>query len=405
MTDVLSSPFFKKVLVFVNSGGAKEDFRKVVNRFIELKPERLPLSSNVSKLVSFIKSPPSTEGDEALLAAFEDILTDVVRELDLSMLDVSLNLNIARNKDLASIKASLPNGLPIADWHNLQVTTDRILQNQASSHVFAGHFRAGRYCGKEVAVKKKLEDFQGHSEENFLREALILYFLNQGHLYGIVEFYGVDDAQNPTQIVFERGISDAKQYFAEMDMSLKEKLRILSDCCGIFASLVDLNVLHRDIKPDNIFIMVDKTVKIANFGFVRSKEVGLSNGVTLRGTHSFIAPELLMSTSGKYEYCEATEMYSFAVTMNYILTGVWPFATLSETQLIGLMFRSKGRIRPESLSENSYPGNEGVSQTMGTLINLCWSVYAGVRLTFRQLQRDIGVLREYVVGESTEMDV
>lgn len=49
----------------------------------------------------------------------------------------------------------------------------------------------------------------------------------------------------------------------------KEAIKILQQLMCAFKELQEYNVMHRDLKPDNIFIKRDKTIVIGDFGFAK----------------------------------------------------------------------------------------------------------------------------------------
>jgi serine/threonine protein kinase len=54
------------------------------------------------------------------------------------------------------------------------------------------------------------------------------------------------------------------------------------------------NVLHRDIKPDNIFLGSEGKIKIGDFGISRKFETKKLHTQTMIGTPYYVSPELLM---------------------------------------------------------------------------------------------------------------
>ena len=77
-------------------------------------------------------------------------------------------------------------------------------------------------------------------------------------------------------------------------------------------------ILHRDIKPDNILIS-DEKAKLCDFGFARKTEVASTFG----GTAPYMPPELFESN----KYTNKCDVWSFAVMAYYIYTGEYPFGT------------------------------------------------------------------------------
>jgi hypothetical protein len=88
----------------------------------------------------------------------------------------------------------------------------------------------------------------------------------------------------------------------------------------------DLGVVHRDLKPDNIFICPrpdrGDLVKILDFGIARSRaDTRLTNAGELFGTPQYIAPERIMSG----ETGPSVDLYAFGVIFFEMATGQLPF--------------------------------------------------------------------------------
>ena len=79
-------------------------------------------------------------------------------------------------------------------------------------------------------------------------------------------------------------------------------------------------VIHRDIKPDNLFYMSDGTVKISDFGI--AAPIGTANeGDAIQGTIYYCAPEVLTGAPTSI----ANDIYSMGVVFYECLTGFLPF--------------------------------------------------------------------------------
>lgn len=59
------------------------------------------------------------------------------------------------------------------------------------------------------------------------------------------------------------------------------------------------NVLHRDIKPGNIFLAADGTVKLGDFGLGRTLDPELAFAQTLVGTPYYLSPEAVQVMVGR----------------------------------------------------------------------------------------------------------
>jgi len=85
------------------------------------------------------------------------------------------------------------------------------------------------------------------------------------------------------------------------------------------------DVIHYDIKPDNIFIDDYGKLKIMDFGFAGSK-----NTTEVRGTMQFIAPELIQ----KKNVTHKIDFFSLGVTFYFSITGKLPFKGKDKQEII-----------------------------------------------------------------------
>jgi eukaryotic-like serine/threonine-protein kinase len=80
-------------------------------------------------------------------------------------------------------------------------------------------------------------------------------------------------------------------------------------------------LVHRDIKPDNMLLTTDGTVKIADFGIAHISELGMTQIGDILGTPYFMAPEQTMADPVTAQ----TDLWALGVVLYYCLTGHRPF--------------------------------------------------------------------------------
>jgi serine/threonine-protein kinase len=133
-----------------------------------------------------------------------------------------------------------------------------------------------------------------------------------------------------------------------------EGLRLLREAAAGLSAAHSKGIIHRDIKPDNLLLEGDRTVRIADFGLVR--ELGSNRKLTvtgaMMGTPAYISPE---QAGG--EPAEArSDLYSLGCTFYRAMTGHPVFASESAMSVIFKHRFEKPpdpRIRRTALSENT----------------------------------------------------
>jgi len=133
--------------------------------------------------------------------------------------------------------------------------------------------------------------------ERFSREAQSLAALSHPN---IVVIYDSGQFRDAPFIVMEyiRGETLAETIRRRADMSLSQKLQLLSELCAGLAHAHDSDIIHRDIKPANLMVDPHGRLKILDFGIARASEIGRTRaGIQLTrlnvqiGTPGYMSPE------------------------------------------------------------------------------------------------------------------
>jgi len=172
-----------------------------------------------------------------------------------------------------------------------------------------------------VAIKVLKEEFA--SDENFVSkfkmEAQAAARLSHPN---IVNVYDVVDEGDLHYIVMEliEGIT-LKNYIEKKGfLENKEAIGIAIQVAQGIAVAHEQHIIHRDIKPQNMIISKDGTVKVADFGIARAVSSQTMNATAVGSVH-YISPE-----QARGGYCdERSDIYSFGITLYEMVTGRVPF--------------------------------------------------------------------------------
>ena len=178
---------------------------------------------------------------------------------------------------------------------------------------------------RTVAVKILKDEFLASEEfrRRFKNESKAIAVLSHPN---IVKVYDVSYGDKLQYIVMEyvEGIT-LKEYIEQQGViSWKETVHFTTQILRALQHAHDKGIVHRDIKPDNLFYMNDGTLKIADFGI--SAPIGRKEkGDAVEGTVYYCAPEVLTGKPASI----ANDIYSMGVVFYEMLVGSVPFDGVS----------------------------------------------------------------------------
>jgi serine/threonine-protein kinase len=179
------------------------------------------------------------------------------------------------------------------------------------------------YIKRTVAIKTCQSD-EDEFRKRFFREAEFAGNLHHRNITTIYDFGVTDDGLPYIVQEFLTGEDLDRKIKRKDDLPLAWRVRVLADVCEGLHYAHTSGIVHRDVKPSNIRILEDGTVKIMDFGIAKSmvSESTLTQaGITL-GTASYLAPEQIRG-----EAVDArTDIFSLGVLAYELLTFSRPFA-------------------------------------------------------------------------------
>lgn len=105
-------------------------------------------------------------------------------------------------------------------------------------------------------------------------------------------------------------------YLRENQFRVYDVIQLGIDMCRALEVCRELNIVHRDIKPDNIFVSANGQFKLGDFGVARTIEKTMA-GLSRKGTYSYMAPEIY---NGK-EYGFEADIYSLGIVLYKLLNN------------------------------------------------------------------------------------
>ncbi|HEX7704993.1 MAG TPA: protein kinase [Thermoanaerobaculia bacterium] len=190
--------------------------------------------------------------------------------------------------------------------------------------------------GRDVALKliSKPLSTDPRFHKRFVREARAISALNHPHICALYDV-GLDAGREFLVMELIEGESLATR-LAAGPLDPREALRYGIQIVSALEAAHRKGIVHRDLKPANIMI-TSSGVKLLDFGLARIPEVAgeqLTAPTTAEGivgTVDYMAPEQL--SSGEID--ERTDIFSFAVVLHEMLTGIRPFTGHNQASVIG----------------------------------------------------------------------
>lgn len=176
---------------------------------------------------------------------------------------------------------------------------------------------------RKVALKTLRTEYQRDpgSRQRFRREARAMAFVNHPNL---VTIYDLHEERDGSWVVMEYVDGETLKELVQRDGPLPpgSVALILRQLANALAHIHERNLVHLDIKPQNIMITSTNEVKIIDFGLAQPPGARIENGGGVAfGTVAYLAPEQARGDAVGVE----TDVYSLGCVVYEMLTGRLPF--------------------------------------------------------------------------------
>ena len=111
-------------------------------------------------------------------------------------------------------------------------------------------------------------------------------------------------------------LTPLNQYIRDHVVTRQDVIRLGIDLCKALELCQKYNIIHRDVKPENIFISETGDFKLGDFGIARTVEKTTS-GLSKKGTYTYMAPEVYKGEA----YGTTVDIYSLGIVLYRLLNG------------------------------------------------------------------------------------
>jgi eukaryotic-like serine/threonine-protein kinase len=167
-------------------------------------------------------------------------------------------------------------------------------------------------------------------------------------------------------------------------LGLDESLDFLVQACAGLQGAHDLGIIHRDVKPGNLFVATGGVLKVMDFGLAKMRDApGLTSSGAIGGTPVYMAPE---QASDLRSVGPTTDIYALGIVAYELVTGTVPFRHENPLSIL-IMHREQAPLAPRTL-------NPAVPEQLEQIILRCLAKEPQQRFgSCRELGRTLSALR------------
>lgn len=176
--------------------------------------------------------------------------------------------------------------------------------------------------GRTVAIKTMLPQYATDPSfaARFKQEAQAAAALNSPYIVSVYD-WGKDGDTYYIIMEYLRGTDLKSGIRKHGALDCKKVAQIGSQIAQALSVAHNHDIIHRDIKPQNIMVQPDGNIKVMDFGIARTKNSHLTTDNSVLGTAHYVSPE---QTQGK-PLGPTTDLYSLGIVMYEAATGRVPF--------------------------------------------------------------------------------
>lgn len=193
-------------------------------------------------------------------------------------------------------------------------------------------FLAKNSLGKKFTIKVLKPELFGREaiKQRFINEANVMLSLEHPHVRQVIDFY---EDKNLMAIIMEYLDGADLDSYVETNGPVPEKQVIewFKQILPAFSYTHEQDIVHRDVKPSNLFLTKNNSIKVLDFGIAKiiDNNLNLTGTTSKMGTPMYMSPEQIQ-TPKDVDY--RTDIYSLGVTLYVLLTGRKPYDDATDSE-------------------------------------------------------------------------
>lgn len=165
--------------------------------------------------------------------------------------------------------------------------------------------------------QNSISEYYTDLAQNFVKEIELLASLRGNSNVVSYEDHSIvphEDGVGYTIFIRMELLTPLTAYLSEHQFTQEDVIRLGIDMCRALELCEVKNIIHRDIKPDNIFIADTGAFKLGDFGVARQMEKTMSS-LSQKGTYTYMAPEVYQGN----KYDKTVDIYSLGIVLYRLL--------------------------------------------------------------------------------------
>ncbi|MFL6620568.1 MAG: protein kinase domain-containing protein [Povalibacter sp.] len=275
-----------------------------------------------------------------------------------------------------------------------------LLGTGGMGHVFKAVRDDDQYHA-EVAIKLMRADVIGPiAEQRFKTERQILAGLDHRNIARMLD--GGTTRSGSPYVVMELVSGEPIDRFSDAhSLNVRERVQLFLQVCAAVGYAHQHLVIHRDLKPNNILVTADGSVKLLDFGIAKLVDVDAANSATREGavtqlqimTLDYASPE---QVSGE-TVTTVSDVYSLGVVLYRLLTGQSPYgARVNDAQRVAEILSETTPTRPSLVHASDRQRRRDIDADLDNI--LLMTLRKEPQRRYSSVEQFANDLRNYLAG-------